>query len=150
MIVVSADAHIKRPKIKLDGFDDVVKVDQFVQRIRNAESDFLAVTRIIASDTLEAFATRIAALHRPIAFDWRARFGLDDGVCAARPGDSAAARPAANGETPAQEKAEKLTCAACGEKVSFSVARFCWFNKARFGGAIYCIDCQKGVEAARK
>jgi hypothetical protein len=32
--------------------------------------------------------------------------------------------------------------------VSNAVARFCWFNKPRFGGLVYCMDCQKKVPKA--
>ena len=102
---------------------------------------------MIAPEALEAFATRIAAIHKPIAFDWRTRFGLDDGECAAR---STHATAAAASPDRTQGKAAKLSCAACGAKVNSSVARFCWLNKVRLGGAIYCMDCQKGVDAARE
>lgn len=149
MIVVSSNTHIKRPKTTIEGFDDIVKVDQFVQRILKSDTDLLSVTRIIGSDTLEAFATRIAATHTPVAFDWRARFGLD-GHDASQGVDSAAERARCHEEANTTSRTSKLTCAACGTKVSFSVARFCWSNKARFSGAVYCIDCQKGVDAARR
>jgi len=26
-----------------------------------------------------------------------------------------------------------------------NVAKFCWFNKPRFGGKVYCMECQKAV-----
>jgi len=29
--------------------------------------------------------------------------------------------------------------------VEMKVARFCWFNKAKFGGNIYCMNCQKSI-----
>jgi hypothetical protein len=32
--------------------------------------------------------------------------------------------------------------------VSIAVARFCGFNKPRFGGLVYCMDCQKKVPKA--
>ena len=40
---------------------------------------------------------------------------------------------------------KKLICATCSEPVELKVARFCWFNKARFGENIYCRDCQQAV-----
>ncbi len=44
------------------------------------------------------------------------------------------------------EKAKsKLACSSCGIQVGYNVAKFCWFNKAKFGGNVYCMDCQKKV-----
>jgi len=40
---------------------------------------------------------------------------------------------------------KKLICATCSEAVELRVARFCWFNKARFGENIYCRECQLSV-----
>lgn len=37
----------------------------------------------------------------------------------------------------------KLVCHSCGATVAYKVAKFCWFNKARFGGNVFCMDYQK-------
>ncbi len=40
---------------------------------------------------------------------------------------------------------KKLICATCAQPVELKVARFCWFNKVRFGENIYCRECQQAV-----
>jgi len=49
--------------------------------------------------------------------------------------------------TPAAEDKpkQKLVFHACGASVGYNVAKFCWFNKPKFGGNIYCMDCQQTV-----
>ena len=47
-----------------------------------------------------------------------------------------------------QEPKQKLVCHSCGTAVGYNVAKFCWFNKPKFGGNIYCMDCQKIVSEA--
>ena len=49
---------------------------------------------------------------------------------------------------PEQKPKQKLVCHSCGTSVGYNVAKFCWFNKPKFGGNIYCMDCQKTVSAA--
>lgn len=36
----------------------------------------MRLPKLIGQDTLEGFARQVAKLHRPIAFDWAAKFGL--------------------------------------------------------------------------
>jgi hypothetical protein len=43
---------------------------------------------------------------------------------------------------------QKLICYSCGALVAYNVAKFCWFNKPRFGGNIYCFECQKSVSSS--
>ena len=45
----------------------------------------------------------------------------------------------------AQKVKQKLICHSCAEPVPYNVAKFCWFNKPKFGGNLYCIECQKKV-----
>ena len=45
----------------------------------------------------------------------------------------------------AQKPKQKLICHSCGVALAYNVAKFCWFNKAKFGGNLYCMDCQKKV-----
>jgi hypothetical protein len=42
----------------------------------SAGSTLLSMARLVAPETLEAFARQIARLHRPIVFDWASKFGL--------------------------------------------------------------------------
>ena len=60
----------------------------------------------------------------------------------------AADKPSANlkpADAETQKPKQKLICHACGKSITHTVAKFCWFNKPKFGGNIYCMDCQKKV-----
>jgi len=156
LVLVSKNARITRPKAKVDGLDDILKADQVKARIDKVfdnDNNILSAAKIIGSDTLEEFAKRLASLHIPIAFDWHAKFGLPKETTeSVRPADESLT-PVIVGETTAghssteQEKKSKLACASCGTVVAYNVAKFCWFNKSRFGGNVYCMDCQKTLTA---
>ncbi|MDA8255514.1 MAG: nuclease-related domain-containing protein [Betaproteobacteria bacterium] len=79
LVLVSKGARISRPEVKIDGIECVIKNDQFFKHVDKAvdENGILATAKIIGSDTLENVATRIARLHKPIRFDWLAKFGLN-------------------------------------------------------------------------
>ena len=166
MVLVSKNARITRPKAKVDGLEEILKVDQVRARIDKAfdsDNNILLTAKIIGSDTLEDFASRLAALHRPIHVDWHAKFGLPKAPVASKipvsnPGEFAAVHsapktPEVMHEIPAEaasdgEKKSKLACSGCGTVVAYNVAKFCWFNKAKFGGNVYCMNCQQKVPAA--
>lgn len=164
LVLVSKGARISRPKAKIDGMDAIIKNDQvfkYIDKAIDQSNNPLMMAKIIGQDTLEALARDIAKLHRPIAFDWTAKFGLPKeppAMPAAKPEPApqapkaeAAAVPmpeAAPPTEPEQKPKQKLVCHSCGTSVGYNVAKFCWFNKPKFGGNIYCMDCQKTVAAA--
>jgi hypothetical protein len=160
VVLVSNQARISRPKAKIAGVDTIIKSDQFrtmVEQSNEADSNSWQITRLIGTETLENLARAIVAQHKPIEFDWAAKFGLS-GVASERLADTAtsarttppalpASEPSRVAEAvkePAKGPKKKLICATCSEPVELRVARFCWFNKARFGDNIYCMECQKG------
>ena len=116
------------------------------------------LAKLIGQDTLENFARSVAALHKPITFKWAAKFGLAE----APPSGNLGSGPNAPSQTPlyatipaaevsavVQEDSKpkkKLICTKCSDPVALNVARFCWFNKAKFGGNVYCMECQKTVQ----
>ena len=137
IVLVANSAHIGRPRKKLEDLDSVIKADQMKARVMNDFDDRLQrLPRIIGQDRLERFGRDLAALHRPVKFDWAARFGIT--------GDAVvpAMREPAVSPTPPQ-RSSGLRCTKCGVAISYAVAKFCWFNKPRFGGKTYCMDCQK-------
>lgn len=152
LVLVSKNARISRPKVKLEGLDCIIKNDQFKARIeKDIEDDRnpLTIAKLIAPETLEEFARSIVELHKPITFKWAAKFGLSENVPTPVPAQVPAEAPAAVVE-PAVEATEdaakpkqKLICATCSDPVAYNVAKFCWFNKPKFGGKIYCMECQK-------
>ena len=170
LVLVSKHARISRPKAKVEGLDCVIKNDQLYKAIDKSvdgNNNPLLMAKVIGQDTLEAVCRDIAKQHKPIRFNWHAKFGLPTNppVVASVPtpapevvqevvqvksvvqpsGDSSAV-PAATKEEGDKPK-QKLICASCSAPVLYSVAKFCWFNKPRFGGKVYCMDCQKTVQA---
>jgi hypothetical protein len=163
LVLVSKTARISRPKAKIEGIEMVIKNDQLKAKIDkdiDKDNNILGAAKIIGQDTLEDFARRLASAHEPIQFDWMAKFGLPAVVIAPvlpvapaateRLVVSSATTPTIIAEQDAchEEKKSKLACATCGTVVAYNVAKFCWFNKPRFGGRVFCMACQKGVPAA--
>lgn len=165
LVLVSKKARITRPKAKIDGIDCVIKNDQFFKAVDKAvdENSILSAAKIIGSDTLEDVARQIARLHKPIQFNWAAKFGLP-ATAPVQPAtppakvipQAAQPKPAAPAPIPTPEVAkvaqaedakpkQKLVCHSCGEPVAYNVAKFCWFNKPKFGGNVFCMECQKKV-----
>ncbi len=152
LVLVSKKARISRPKTKLDDLDCVIKNDQIRSRIeRDLEEDNnpLNMARLIGQDTLADFAHRLVVMHKPITFDWAAKFGISAEYPVAMEKAATVVKteepaPAAQVES---EKKSKLICVSCGATVSYAVAKFCWSNKSRFGGNVFCMDCQKTVSA---
>ena len=151
LILISKNARITRPKVKIEEVDDILKTDQIRTRIDKdfeANNNLLWAAKVVGSDTLEMLGRNLAALHRPSAFDWAAKFGLSSDASVEKI-SAAPRRPRGAGEASADqlapEKKSKLICGACNSTVSYAVAKFCWVNKAKFGGNVYCMDCQKKV-----
>lgn len=67
-----------------------------------------------------------------------------------------ASEPAASSGVDAPAEADptaapkKLFCAKCRSPVPYAVAKFCWTNKGRFGGKVYCIPHQAEMSASSK
>lgn len=164
VVLVSKKARISRPKTKVEGVESIIKNDQFgslIDRAIEGDNNPLTLAKVIGPETLENFARAIAAQHKPIAFNWAGKFGLPEMSPASTHNPVAMARAtppplptpaiaAVRGEalgsaTEEEKPKKKLICATCAEPVELKVARFCWFNKARFGECIYCRKCQQAV-----
>jgi hypothetical protein len=165
IVLVSKNARISRPKTQIAGVESIIKSDQFrslIDRATDSDNNPLTMAKLIGADTLENFARNIAAQHKPIAFNWAAKFGLSENLPESSPGAVArfhAAPPPLPTALAASIRSEdvrlvteemkkpkkKLICATCSEPVELNVARFCWFNKTRFGENIYCRECQQAI-----
>ena len=162
LVLVSKKARISRPKEKIKGLECIIKNDHLLENMNKEldENNPLLLARVIGQDTLEKLAHEIAALHKPITFNWPARFSLSDIIISddsrfmrqpTKEDSSHHPEHAAVEENKAdpdvQGKADKtkkkLICHTCGEAIPYNVAKFCWFNKKRFGEHIYCLECQK-------
>jgi len=166
LVLVSKNARISRPKKKIDGFDVIVKNDQLFKTIDKAVDDNnpLSIAKLVGQDTLKDLAEKIVEFHRPIQFNWEAKFGLSDSwqsspitqidqhanLQTVNPDTAKTLKPArkeviGKSSDDSQNPRQKLECHSCGVSVGYNVAKFCWFNKPKFGGKIYCMDCQKKI-----
>lgn len=148
LVLVSKRARINRPSVPIPQMDSVIKNDQIGDALNKAieqSNNPLLIAKVIGQDTLETLARDLARLHRPLTVDWAARFGLGQPL----PASAAPAPPAAASEPadPDAQAWQNRVCQACGTAVSDRVARFCRSHRSRFGGRLYCIDCQARVAA---
>jgi len=142
LILVSKNARITRPQARIKGLDDIMKVDQVrahIDRAIDDDNNVLSVAKVIGSGTLKDFANRLAALHTPIAWNWHAQFGLPREI--ARPVAIGASEAAPGGNKPKP----MLACHSCKAVVTDKNVAYCEANRARFGGRVYCIPCQRTV-----
>lgn len=79
LILISKNARISRPKVKIDGIDSIIKNDQIksrIDKILDNSLDVLSLAKVIGIETLEDFANQLVKAHRPIEFNWEAKFGI--------------------------------------------------------------------------
>ena len=159
LVLVSKGARISRPKSKINGLEAIIKNDQifkFIDKAIDQSNNPLLMAKIIGQDTLEALARDISGLHTPISPDWPAKFGMSKEapstpavrqvLTLSMPKEDVASTTPEVVQFAADHKPkQKLVCHTCGAAVGYNVAKFCWFNKPKFGGNIYCMDCQKGI-----
>jgi hypothetical protein len=154
LVLVSNNARIGRPRRPVAGIDEVIKVEKLEQTVRGAidEAPVIRFSRAMGTDGLEKFARALAALHEPSYPNWIAKFGLtppERGVpeiAYATSFDPTAELPTSVAP-PSRGSGHK--CASCGDSISFAVVKFCWNNSARFGGKVYCMNCQPQFPATR-
>lgn len=153
-VLVSKNARISRPSKKSNELESIVKTDQFISHIGKLienDNNPLAIVKLVGADTVEKLAIDLVNQHRPIKFNWAARFGLSDlsGVAESTPtkayrSELKAVSPQIEADEDSPKK--KLICHSCGTKISYKVGVFCWNNTKKFGGHAYCLDCQKNVQ----
>ena len=152
LVLVSNGARISRPRgraaASLEGLETVIKVDQLWPTLERAwdKHGVGVIGKVISQETVETLARRLAALHVPASVDWAARFGLSPEPRRAHPVASA---PPATSPSPLAVQGpaagQRPACATCGRRVSDAVIAYCQAHEERFGGAIYCMDCQKRI-----
>ena len=142
-VLVAPKSRIIRPG-KNFNTDNILKADQFRTMLDQKTDSVSALTaiasmgKIVSTDTLREFALALAALHRPIAIDYRARFGITADLPAPQ---SEAAQSSSAVATDISGK-----CDQCGAGVEAKVVAYCRFNRVKLGGhKVLCRDCQKKV-----
>lgn len=152
LILVSKRARISRPKTKIPEIDNIIKNDQFKNKIDQSieeDNNPLGLAKLLSSETLELFARELAALHKPILIDWYTKFGISKFAPTQPLIDKNIVSDSNKADDPnelniesSEKPKKKLICHECYEPVAYVVARFCWFNKPKFGGYVYCKECQ--------
>lgn len=140
LILIANTSAIRRPQNgkRIEDLDRIIKVEQLSKRIdRDLKEESIfhtvsSVNKLISSETLYSFAEDLAGLHAPKQTDWKAFFGIDN------------QQPEMQSQKIAHTfKPKRLFCADCKKAVSQTVADFCWNNKSRFHGRVYCYECQR-------
>jgi hypothetical protein len=148
LVLVSNNARISRPRRTVKGMDEVIKAEQLKTRLFDAfdrEPEWKLAT-VIGKKGLAAFARELAALHRPVAFDWPTRFGLGPEAAGQATTPPSTSRDEL-GPARMRQHAGASTCERCGREVSATVVRYCLAHSAEFGGHVYCMRCQPEVRA---
>jgi hypothetical protein len=144
VVLFSASAVIQRP-IKFDTLS-VMKVDQFrtwIEKDIDSESALNSVVKmakIVSQETILDLAIRVAAMHKPLQPNYKAKFSLD--VEGGAVSSDMKLPTVSSNEDMKLEVVKGNWCAACKVKVTPRVAEFCWNNKTRFSGRVYCVNCQ--------
>lgn len=142
LVVVSKTARISRPKEARPETQALLKIDQLSERL-DKEFDKGSMLRVVSSDTLREFASALANQHKPAPLRAEPIASPPRSAPPAAPAEQPpSASPDPAQATTAEPKA-KLVCADCGTDVPYTVAKFCWMNKNRFGGKVYCREHQK-------
>jgi hypothetical protein len=149
LVLVSKNARITRPKRKIDNLDCIIKNDHLFKAIEKAldSNNPLILAKVVSQETIETLAKEIVKLHKPIQYNWQAKFGLSF-PAQATPEPVIQSQPQAvspiEQSIPAIEN-QKLTCYSCDAPITAAVAKFCSDNKSKYGGNIYCMKCQKPI-----
>lgn len=142
LILVSNSARINKTGFENSSSEAIVKCEKIRSLILSEDDDTLATAlKLVSRDILTDFAKQLAALHQPITFDWAAKFGIKDQIT--EPTVSRKLIEKAPALKDASDQKSKLICDECSAPVPLKVARFCWFNKPRFSGKVYCVSCQE-------
>jgi hypothetical protein len=146
LVVVSKTARVSRPKGKHPELDCILKADQLSARLQR-DVEKAGLFKLIGADTLHELAKSFAGLHVPAPLPTPARYGLDEEeTTSGAPAAAVNTEPGENATQSGSKGGSKLKCEKCEKGVPFAVAKFCWQNKKKFGGAIYCRECQVEVQ----
>lgn len=147
VVLVSPKAVINRPKAaKLDA--SIIKLDQFfswyhqeMDKVRL--KDVIGILKVCSSHTVRSIGEKLLALHQPARIDYIKKFELASALLCKSP------LPIAQMNNLSGTKQTQYFCADCKTSIASVVAKFCWNNKARFGGKAYCRVCQSKYEVSR-
>lgn len=100
------------------------RMDSFVKIIRAEDRFGIEIFKLVAPDTLHAFAADLLAHHKPAPV--------------AEP-----AKPSSASASPGISAPSNIpSCQGCGGPLTTAEANYCRTNKAKFAGALLCRKCQ--------
>ncbi len=134
----------------------IVKMDMFGARMkewmnRTSSGEVWKMAKVISPETLSEFASALAQRHRPIAFDYAAKFGINTAFPPTFSGESVPRVPPRASviarALPVVDAVKNTAteCAICRAEIEAKVATFCRLNAKRFDGKAYCRTCQGAV-----
>jgi hypothetical protein len=149
-LILISGGSITRPRVPVPGLETVIRSDQAVTYIEQADArgNALDLARLIGQERLGQLGEQLKALHQPIQFDWERRLfaaaGRQAGLQPAtskptspKPASAVQRRNSSNAKLTAE-----LTCQDCTVEVSRGVAQYCRRNEERFDGRLLCVTCQ--------
>src|SRR5574337_243957 len=81
--------------------------------------------------------------HEPAASYAPRRLAAAPTKAHAAPAAASTSAPTAPTQAGGDASTKRLTCAECGQKISFAEGKYCWNQSERFGGRQYCREHQK-------
>lgn len=108
------------------------RMDSFVRSVRREDRSLLQVFKIISPDTLQAFALRLVAYHKPAATSTLLREAV-----------TPLAQPISPPPVVQTNPAPIQSCQGCGGPLSSAEANYCRTSTGKFGGKLLCRGCQK-------
>jgi hypothetical protein len=151
LILVSPNSIIKRPSQEKFDTSMIIQADSLRTKIdeivdmMDPLADLSSFSKISSSSALKDVGKRLASFHKPIRIDFRAKFGLSIQT-SSKPEEN----PVHAKEQQKTYSSLKFICSKCKKPISEKVAKFCSQNKSKFGGRLYCFDCQKSFEDLTK
>lgn len=122
--------------LKMDMFDKHME-DWYRKDAEFSLKGVVSMAKSVFPETLMEFAKKLVSHHRPIQFDYAAKFGIN------------VERLSSPGEPiPALQQKARL-CESCGASLDYQVVRYCQLNKTRFGGKLLCRKCQQTPKAGK-
>lgn len=134
VLTVAKDATFQFP---------LLKVDELRGHLVDASTevaDALTLLRVVGEDTLANFASQLASCHVPLESTQALAAYEREPIVVTTQGSE---QPLGADKlvTPASP-GSKLVCATCQNRVPYVVAQFCWRQKHRFKGEVFCREHQ--------
>ncbi len=139
-VLVSPKSQVSRPSKAAFDTSMVIAADTLRTAIDKRIDEMNNISVLTTASKFSSFesvveaAKRLASLHKPMKIDYRKRFGIEDNPQHSR-----------TPELVQPESAKRNYCFKCKKPVTEKVANYCADFKKKFGGKVYCFDCQKEI-----